>query len=104
MRRLGYITSHLYPFGFADRAGCSATLVGGVLEQPPTLFIEHATSSAVLVEGWMRDPIQTTAMPKDTATSAATLVSGSMETKLIVYSVPRETASSTANLVSGTLE
>ena len=128
MRRLGYLTSHLYPFGFGDKSSVSASLVGGVLEQPPTLFKESVGAGAALTGGWLRDFLQEYSMSTDIATTSAlfvggtmrsallsstcadtasafsVLVSGVMEKKLITYTPGRDVASTAASLVSGVLQ
>ena len=127
MRRLGYLTSHLYPFGFGDKSSVSASLVGGVLEQPPTLFKESVGAGAALTGGWLRDFLQEYRTSTDIATTSAlfvggtmrsallsstcadtasafsVLVSGVMEKKLITYMPERDVASTAASLVSGVL-
>ena len=128
MRRLGYLTSHLYPVLVEDRAALSASIVGGQLKDTATAFsdtvgLSYGVVSAELrtllkatafsdtvglsygvVSAELRTLLKSTTMPSDTVSLSYGVVSASLATVLKRYEQwPKETAALSASIVSGSL-
>ena len=104
MRRLGYLTSHLYPVLVEDRAALSASIVGGQLKDTATAFSDTVGLSYGVVSAELRTLLKATTMPTDTVGLSYGVVSASLATVLKRYEQwPKETAALSASIVSGSL-
>ena len=128
MRRLGYITSKLYPVLVEDRAGISASIVGGMLKDSATSMADtvglsygvvsvelrtllKATTMADtvglsygVVSAELRTLLKATSMPTDTVGLSYGVVSAELKNALKRYEQwPKETAAISASIVSGSL-
>ena len=103
MRRLGYLTSHLYPVLVEDRAALSASIVGGQLKDTATAFSDTVGLSYGVVSAELRTLLKSTTMPTDTVSLSYGVVSAELRTLLKATTMPTDTVGLSYGVVSASL-
>ena len=104
MRRLGYITSKLYPVLVEDRAGISASIVGGMLKDSATSMVDTVGLSYGVVSAELRTLLKATTMPTDTVSLGYGVVSAELRTLLKSATMPTDTVGLSYGVVSAELK
>ena len=104
MRRLGYLTSKLYPVLAEDRAALSAAIVGGQLKDSVASVADTMGLSYGVVSAELRTLLKTTAVPTDTMGLSYGVVSAELRTLLKATSMPTDTVGLSYGVVSAELK
>ena len=104
MRRLGYLTSKLYPVLAEDRAGISAAIVGGQLKDSATSMADTVGLSYGVVSAELRTLLKATTTPADTVSLSYGVVSAELRTLLKATSMPTDTVGLSYGVVSAELK